>query len=109
MKGEKFKGGAQRDNRMGKGRFDLISPFALSRIAAVYEKGAKFHGDRNWEKGIPFSRCLDSAFRHMIQYLMGKKDEDHLAQACWNLIAILHFEAIRPDLNDLPEYEKKLK
>ncbi|MBM4043017.1 MAG: hypothetical protein FJ290_31395 [Planctomycetes bacterium] len=99
---EEFDGGAVRDVRSGKGRYDLLSPHALGRLAAVYEKGAAKYAARNWEKGIPVSRCLDSALRHIFQYLAGAKDEDHLAQADWNLQAVMHFEETRPDLQDIP-------
>lgn len=37
---EEFTGGAVRDVREGKGRYDLISPIAMRRLALVYEKGA---------------------------------------------------------------------
>ena len=98
---EHFETGAVRDRREGKGRFDLISPYALRRLALVYEKGARKYADRNWEKGIPASRCLDSALRHLNQYMAGWKDEDHLAQCAFNVFAIMHFEEVLPEMIDL--------
>jgi len=106
-KREQYKSGAVRDVREGKGRFDLISPFALMRLARVYEKGSKKYKDRNWEKGFPYSRVLDSAIRHIVQFMMGYEDEDHLAQAAWNLFAIMHFQETHPGLDDLPHYKRK--
>ena len=104
-KKDEYKTGATRDQREGKGRFDLITPMMLRRLAGVYERGAKNHGDRNWEKGIPFSRLLDSALRHINQYREGYRDEDHIVQAIWNLACLVHFEDMkREDLNDLPNY-----
>lgn len=97
--------GAVRDTRAGKGRFDLISPFALKRLADVYERGAVKYADRNWEKGIKVSRCLDSAIRHIMQYEMGMTDEDHLGHAAWNLFAVMHFQAVMPEMDDMPKYE----
>ena len=98
-------GKAIREPSTGKGRFDLITPFGLSRIARWYELGAMKYADRNWEKGIPFSRYFDSAMRHMNKYMMGMTDEDHLAAACWNLLAIMHHEELnQKDLDDLPHY-----
>lgn len=92
-KRESFGTGAIRDSRLGKGRYDLISPIAMRRIAGVYERGAvKYGDDRNWERGMPISRMLDSTIRHVFQYLEGMRDEDHLAQAAWNLLAAIHTE-----------------
>jgi hypothetical protein len=104
---ESYEDGAVRDVRSGKGRYDLLSPIFIARLAGVLERGAAKYADRNWEKGIPMSRCADSALRHMFQYLGGARDEDHLAQAAWNLMAMIHFEETRPDLNDMPNREAK--
>ncbi len=87
---ETFDTGAQRDRRGGKGRYDLISPIALRAWADVCEHGAKHYGDRNWEKGMPLSRVLDSALRHLHQWQEGYCDEDHLGHALWNVGALIH-------------------
>lgn len=100
-----YETGALREPQDGKGRFDLISPFALFRLARWYELGAKKYGYRNWEKGIPFSHCVDSAFRHLTKFLAGMDDEDHLAAVAWNVFAIMHYQELgRGDLDDLPRY-----
>ena len=108
-KRETFFTGAERDVREGKGRYDLISPIGLKRLAAVYEKGCIKYSSRNWEKGIPIGRCLDSAMRHIVEYLGGENAEDHLAQAAWNLFAAMHFEETREDLQDIPAQKKEKK
>ena len=87
-----FSCGAVRQDKTGKGRFDLISPIGLRRLAVVYEEGGKVHGDRNWEAGIPLEGCLDSACRHINQYREGSRAEDHLAHAVWNLFSRMHLE-----------------
>ena len=91
-KREQHKSGAVRDVREGKGRYDLFSPIALRRVAGVNERGAVKYDDRNWEKGMPIGRFLDSALRHIFENLEGLRDEDHLAQAAWNLLAAIHTE-----------------
>ena len=120
---EVFGTGAQRDTRIGKGRFELITPIGLKRLADLYERGAVKYNPRNWEKGMPLSRFLDSALRHINDFNMiqlfkregldinGVKthfdidpNEDHLAAAAWNLMCIMHLELVRPDLVD---YDKK--
>jgi len=103
-------GKAMREPSDGKGRYDLITPFGLRRVAKWYELGAKKYADRNWEKGIPFSRCIDSAKRHIDKYIMGMTDEDHLSAAVWNLLAIIHFQELGMDeLDDMPRYLRKEK
>jgi hypothetical protein len=105
---EEMATGSVRDTREGKGRFDLISPFALRRLAGVYERGARKYDPRNWEKGQPFSRCLDSALRHPNAFAMGWTDEDHLSQALWNVAAIIHFQETgrSAELDDMPHYQE---
>lgn len=106
-KRQEFYSGAIREPATNKGRFDLISPFAEARIAEWYELGAKKYADRNWEKGLPFSRYVDSAKRHINRFLQGEDAEDNLAAACWNLMAIMHHQECKQnELDDLPKYRK---
>lgn len=103
-----FEGGGTRERAEGKGRYDLLPIFALKRLARWYELGAQKYGDRNWEKGLPYSRCIDSAKRHLDKFLMGMHDEDHLTAAIWNLMAILDFqERGMNQFDDLPHYLDK--
>lgn len=110
---QEFASGAHRDKQTGKGRYDLISVFALREIARVYEDGARAYGDRNYERGMPLSRFLDSAFRHLLQCLEGKDDENHAANAAWNIMGFIHIReliarGILPkELNDLPDYKER--
>ena len=108
---EDFPTGSRRDTRNGKGRYDLLSPIAVDRLARHLENGAKKYGDRNWEKGQPIMRYIDSALRHTFKWLEGNRDEDHLSAAMWNLQAAIHTEScvlrgILPNelLNDVPNY-----
>ena len=102
-------GNAIREPTTGKGRYDLISPFGIDRIAKWYELGAKKYVDRNWEKGMPFSRYVDSAKRHLNKYVMGMEDEDHLAAACWNIIAIMHHQELgEMQWDDMPHYLREM-
>ena len=103
-----FQTGAHRDVSKGKGRFDLLPAYVLLRDAKHMENGAVKYGDRNWEKGIPMSRFLDSAMRHICCYMMGMRDEDHLAAARWNLAGLIWTEemvrrgSLPAELNDIP-------
>ena len=97
-----FDSGAVRDMHEGKGRFDLLPMCVLMRLAQHYENGSKKYGDRNWEKGIPAHSYVDSAFRHLVKYMDGWNDEDHLISAIWNLCGLAWTEEKRPDLIDIP-------
>lgn len=102
-----FATGAQRDVATGKGRFDLISPIFLTELALRLEKGAVQYGDRNWEKGMPFSRVYDSLTRHLTQWSNKQEDEDHLINAACNLMFLIHYRAkirsgeLPPDLQNM--------
>lgn len=102
-KRQNFTTGAVRDTQENKGRYDLLSIPAMRRLAQHMEKGADKYAERNWEKGIPASRCFSSAMRHMFQWMDGKGDEDHLAAAMWNIMVIMHFEERKPEMIDVPE------
>lgn len=106
----KFETGAFRDSSHGKPRPDLLSPFATLRRSRVMELGAVKYGVRNWEKGMPLSVFLASANRHLMQFMLGETDEDHLAHCAFNLDAIMHGQemikkGIWPkEYDDLPQY-----
>lgn len=93
-------GGAVRDRAPGKGRFDLLSPFALKELAVLAEQGALGkYAPRNWERGYSLPLTLDSAMRHLQDLLEGKDDENHAVMAMWNMMAFIHVrELIRRNL-----------
>lgn len=107
---QEFATGSVRDTAEGKGRHDLVSPLAQIRLARHYENGCRKYGDRNWEKGQPLMRCIDSALRHIYKHIEGQRDEDHLAAAAWNIMAVIHFEEaierglLPKSLDDRPNY-----
>ena len=103
-----YDSGANRSDRTGKGRFDLVSPHALLRLAKHYENGAAIHGNRNWEQGFPISRCYDSAMQHLTQVMIGDTSEDHWAAVAWQCFAAMHFQEmialgrLPKELDDIP-------
>jgi hypothetical protein len=108
-----FETGATRDASSGKGRFDLIPAYPLHRLAKLYEAGAAKYAERNWEKGIPTGRFMDSAFRHLTNYQDGDRSEDHLIAVAWNIFGLVWTqEQVRrgnlpESLLTLPEPEPK--
>ncbi len=87
-----FATGAVRDIATNKGRFDLLPFGAIRQLARVMEAGCAKYGDRNWERGIPMWRYLDSALRHLGCLLSGMIDEPHGPMALWNLACLLQTE-----------------
>ena len=115
-----FATGSVRDVRKGKGRYDLIPPYSLRRLAKHYENGAIKYGDRNWEKGQPVASYVDSLIRHGQDYLAGDRSEDHMAAVAWNAFAAMWtLEMIRlcklpksyndlpPSMEDIPAFKEK--
>jgi len=88
-KRQEFVTGSKRDTREGKGRFDLIPTYPLRRLARHYQNGAEKYGDKNWERGQPLSRYLDSCMRHLIGVLEGLTDEDHASACAWNMFSYI--------------------
>lgn len=97
-----FKTGAVRDMQEGKGRLDLLPACAVIRLAKHFEAGAVKYTDRNWEKGIPIHSFIDSALRHLMKYLDGQTDEDHLCAAAWNCMCAMWTEEKLPEMQDIP-------
>lgn len=108
-----FATGAVRDTADDKPRPDLISPFAEERLGEWLRKGAVKYAERNWEKGMPMSRCLASMCRHVMKFKQGRRDEDHLAAIMFNAMALIHYEelvnqgVLPKELADLPTYTKE--
>lgn len=68
-----------------------IAPM-LRDLAIHYENGAEKYGVDNWKKGIPVTggdrggSFMDSAMRHLTQYLIGLTDEPHQISCIWNCV-----------------------
>lgn len=96
-----FETGAVRDMHEGKGRMDLLPLSAVIELSKHCEEGAKKYGEHNVDKGIPQHSLCDSAMRHLVKYMRGDSDENHLRAACWNLMWALEQSVNKPELNDL--------
>ena len=64
----------------------------ITRVAALYARGAEKYGARNYENSKTedsLAHHEDSLMRHVIAFLLGTDDgEDHAAAAIWNAIAV---------------------
>jgi len=108
---QEFTTGAVRDTSDDKMRPDLYSPFAEERVGDWLMLGAEKYEERNWEMGIPISRCWASLCRHKTKWQQGQRGEDHLAAIIFNAMAIMHYEemikrgVLPEELDDMPVYE----
>ena len=55
----------------------------LLEVAVHFEDG-----ERNWEKGIPIARYVDSAVRHYLKWKRGDTDERHDRAFVWNILCM---------------------
>lgn len=107
-KNVEFATGAVRGDSTGRGRFSLLPFDALLEIAKVFEAGSLKYAERNWERGIPLSRFLDSGFRHLERLTAGDTTEPHAGQAAWNYLCFLatflriQSGGLPAELDDLP-------
>ena len=61
-------------------RFDLIPPFAMIAIAEVMSEGLKNHEKNGWKK-VPEEKHLNNALAHLLFYMAGDRQDDHLEHA----------------------------
>jgi hypothetical protein len=88
-----FDTGAVRSTDTDHVRYDLVSPYALRRLAARYKMGADKYGDGNYLKGFPVHDVLNHTLNHLFLYMAeGNRNDDNLAAAMWNIATIIHFE-----------------
>jgi hypothetical protein len=59
----------------GKARYDLLAPEALSGLVDVLTFGARKYADRNWERGIAFSRVFGAVMRHLWAWWRGEDND----------------------------------
>ena len=90
-------------------RTDLLSIPALRGLAAVLSHGATKYGDRNWEKGINFSRVYAAVLRHLFAWWSGERDDPesglpHLDHAMCGLMFLAHYDQPQySDFDDRPD------
>jgi len=114
MSNDKLQEGLKFDE--GKIAWDLIPWEAVEELAYIYSVGAAKYEPRNWERGYRWGRSYAAAFRHMNEWWNRREDYDpdcgahHLAQAAWNILALLHFDLHKEDyahFDDRPKYNSR--
>jgi len=85
--------GALRESKEGKGRQDLLLagyPRALKALSKHMD--CELGRERNWEKGLPESSFISSAFRHLLGYTSGVSEdtaEYNLVALLWNVMCLV--------------------
>ena len=95
---------------VGKLRFDLLPPDALREVVRVMTMGALKYSDRNWEKGMDWSRCEAALRRHLNEYSLRNDIDDesgmpHLAHVAVNALFLLSFWLRGDGVDDRPYLE----
>ena len=80
----------------GKLRYDLFPGDALDDVVQIFTDGAENYGERNWEKGMSWSRPFGAAMRHLWAFWRGEDlDPDsgrpHIAHAIVNGFFLLAY------------------
>jgi hypothetical protein len=102
-----YPSGATRSRDVENIAWHLMPYVALRRIARRYGEGAKTHGKRNWEGGVPASDTFDHIQEHLYKWASGDRNDDHLAAAGWGICALMFYEENRPDVIDMPTPRKE--
>lgn len=59
----------------GKVRMELIPPELLEGVGSILTFGAEKYDDRNWEKGMSWSRVFGALMRHMWAWWRGENTD----------------------------------
>lgn len=97
-----------RKNDAGKTRLELLPLDALDEVGKVLTLGAKKYGDRNWERGIVYSRVFGALTRHAWAWWRGESRDpetgySHMAHCAANALFLLSYELrVARRLDDRP-------
>lgn len=80
----------------GKLRYDLLHPDAQKGIVEVLTSGAEKYSERNWEEGMPWSKCIASLKRHLAAIEAG---EDYDKES-----GLLHIDHLQCNAHFLSAY-----
>lgn len=90
-----------------KNRLELIPPEFIEGTGEVLTFGAKKYGDRNWEKGMAWSRAYGALQRHLNAWFSGEQVDletglSHLKHAACNVAFLITYEERKVGLDDRP-------
>lgn len=99
----------------GKPRVDLLPPDALAELGKVYAEGCKKYDERNWERGMPWSKVIRPLLKHLFLFMIGKtwdtedkgSKQRHIAKVAWNALTLLTYELRGIGKDDRNKLEKR--
>lgn len=96
-----------RKDDQGKLPYHLLPPELLEGTAAVLRFGAGKYGDRNWERGMAWSRPFAALMRHMWAWWRGESLDpetrmSHLWHASCCIAFLISYEQRRVGTDDRP-------
>lgn len=96
-----------RKDDQGKTRYELLPPELLDGTARVLTFGAAKYDDRNWEKGMAWSRPFGALMRHMWAWWRGEANDpetgmSHLWHASCCLSFLIAYEQRKVGTDDRP-------
>jgi hypothetical protein len=95
----------------GKLDWSLLPWDAIEEVLKTLDYGATKYEPRNWEKGNSFNEYYSAAMRHIQawyagnDYDEGESELHHLAQASFNILALLAFQMRGIGEDDRPKYK----
>lgn len=84
-----FSTGSKRDKNDHKPRIADMKPYTRKRFGYHMLKGSKNYGIGNFELGQPTESSLESIHRHLADYELGDRSEDHLSAMKFGLQLIM--------------------
>lgn len=96
----------------GKLRYDLLPPDGLEELAKVYTDGPIKYAERNWEKGMSWSRAFGSLLRHAWAWMSGEdidpeSGHHHMAHAAFRCLQLVAYSKRGVGEDDRPRLTER--
>lgn len=101
-----------RKDDAGKLPLHLLPFDALEGITEILELGAKEYEERNWEKGMDWSRIFGATLRHLFAFWRGenldkKSGKSHLLHAGCEILFLIAYEMRKVGRDDRPNKQEE--
>lgn len=90
-------------------KWHLLPYDAISELVGVFTVGSRKYEERNWEKGMAWSRVFNSTQRHLTDWFQKRETFDpdgtglrNIAQATWGCLVLLAWELRGAGEDDRP-------